>query len=493
MKKRIILGGAVLTALLLLVFCTKVEFDNPLDEKGTNFLYGDTSDRAEKIAADPNGTSGLFDSTKNFCDGTPPQLTLAGPTSVTIKSNEPAELTKFMGKSDNGWNGVVNLSGEGIVEASLTIGGVTPVKWDPGNVPAPGQYLIVYKATKNACKGKVPTTEVQRGLIVLEYIPPNETPPIVKTQGQNPFPVDIGKDYVDPGVYATEGDGVTAIQLDSITVTSGAGVSVGINTIKPSPANTQAAIAQLNTQLTAKNGAAGTYTVTYYASSRINGKSASVSRTVEYRPGSSVGLPIPVIVLKKYTHSYGGKTIYHVDTAFATGGSYREIGVEEVYYMKDGVKTTIQYPPENLPTVTGASVHSEKTATYTLQAKPNEYQAANATRYVTIWDGFCDNSGEPSIRWEDGGGDALTLSLSNGGEWNYIASWRVTGNDDMGNKARGYLVDLGGLERKETNGDKSPTNRAMLVPRSAPYTITYVGLGGCGKTAVRTRTLTVTP
>ena len=435
----------------------------------------------------------IIDSTQPWCDGTPPQLTLVGGTTTIYTNDGQAELNRLMGRGTDGWTGVVSWTGEGVkmADVRLTVGGVADVAWAPGSMPAPGQYVIVYRATKDTCRGVVPEAVVQRGLVIIEYIVSNENPPIVRLLGQVIVSVAIGQPYIDPGVDAQEANG-TVIPLDSIRVTNDNGGSVGISIIKA--ATTQAALSQLNTQLTAKNGVAGTYVVTYYVTSKIpgNGKTAVVSRTVEFKEMSSVGLPIPVIVLNKYTHSFGGKTIEHVDTAFAAGGAYREIGVKEVYYMKDGVKTSIPVVNVTLPSVQGSNTPVQRTAVYTLPASANTYQSAIATRYVYIWDRDCepDKLDPPTITWSDGLGDALTLKLSDS-PWDYRNSWRASGNDDALTATRKYLVDLGGLERLETSGDGSASNRAVL--RTGTYTITYVGLGGCGGTTVKTRTLTVMP
>jgi len=81
MKKWIILCGALLAALLMLLYCTDVKFDNPLDKKGTNYLMGDTTDEADKIAENDDGVSGLFDPAINeqwSCDSKNPEFRLLG-------------------------------------------------------------------------------------------------------------------------------------------------------------------------------------------------------------------------------------------------------------------------------------------------------------------------------------------------------------------------------------------------------------------------------
>jgi len=55
---KISLITACITALLM-TFCTRVDFNNPLDPKGSNYLYGDTSCEEEKISDSKDG-AGLF-------------------------------------------------------------------------------------------------------------------------------------------------------------------------------------------------------------------------------------------------------------------------------------------------------------------------------------------------------------------------------------------------------------------------------------------------
>jgi hypothetical protein len=50
---------AVCIAALLMVSCAKVDFNNPLDPKGSDYLYGDKSCEEEKIRDSEDG-AGLF-------------------------------------------------------------------------------------------------------------------------------------------------------------------------------------------------------------------------------------------------------------------------------------------------------------------------------------------------------------------------------------------------------------------------------------------------
>ncbi|MCL2219143.1 MAG: hypothetical protein FWC23_04210 [Chitinispirillia bacterium] len=58
-----VLFAAIGFAALLLASCTQVDFNNPLDPKGNNYLYGDPRCEAEKIADSEEG-AGLFTNPK---------------------------------------------------------------------------------------------------------------------------------------------------------------------------------------------------------------------------------------------------------------------------------------------------------------------------------------------------------------------------------------------------------------------------------------------
>jgi uncharacterized protein (TIGR02145 family)/uncharacterized repeat protein (TIGR02543 family) len=66
MKNWIIPVASFSAVLLLLIYCAENDynFDNPLDKKGTNYLFGDTTKEQEKIGdINNNGISDLFDPT----------------------------------------------------------------------------------------------------------------------------------------------------------------------------------------------------------------------------------------------------------------------------------------------------------------------------------------------------------------------------------------------------------------------------------------------
>ena len=109
MKKPIIIAGALSAILLLMFYCAESKydnpFDNPLDKKGTNYLFGDTTGEKEKIGdANGNGISDLFDPKytvtfyANGGIGSPPpaQTVLSGLNlSITLPSGEGLSRTGY--------------------------------------------------------------------------------------------------------------------------------------------------------------------------------------------------------------------------------------------------------------------------------------------------------------------------------------------------------------------------------------------------------------
>ena len=498
MKKHVsvILLFALVLAAMLTIVCIKADFNNPLDEKGKNFLEGNQSvEKDVALDTNENGVAAYFTNPALRCDKTPPELTLKGAQSVTIYTDNPGqvELNRLMGQSSSGgWNDVVEWKEENVsVTAKLTRGGTTEVPYSPNAMPEPGNYIIVYTAVKTSkCEGVViKPTDKPRGLLILEFVGVDDRFPSVTLRGQTEVDVDIGDSYTDPGVTVRDGDGTTEIPLTSIVVMDSRNNPV-INITTGT--STQDKLTQLSNQLSTMNNKVATYTIIYNVTSPTNVKTASSQRTVKFVEKNVAGLPTPVIVLNTYKHVYDGKTIEHMDTALIAGGTYREIGVKEAYYMKEGQKIDIK-SSVIIPTVSSSQTSSPRqfNVQYRVEPSANNYQAATTNRYVYVWDRDCEeNFTPPTITWNDGFGDALTLKLSDG-PWNYIISWSATNNDEALTTARKYLVDLGGMERLEKNGDGSSSNRAVL--KAGTFTVTYVGLGGCGRTTVKTRTVTVTP
>ncbi|MCL2218392.1 MAG: hypothetical protein FWC23_00260 [Chitinispirillia bacterium] len=502
MKRAVIFLGVFVAAVSILLYCTEVKFDNPLDEKGTNFLYGDTTDRADKIAENADGQSGLFDVDKNHkwaCDRTTFALKLVGNTSDSLYHDDISGFRRLMGLDGNWnanleWPDGVNIN---IKPARLTRGGTDDVDYPPNGMPGTGQYIIVYRAEKMCPDGSLASeATAQRGLRVIQRINIPDQPPVVQLRGANPFELVKDKEtYTDPGVNVRDADNATEIPLSKIDILDRNGnLVVAINPPAGASSMTPAQITQdMLNRITIPNNVARApaYYIEYHVTSLLNDKTSSVRRTVNVIEETLPNLPIPVIVLNTYAHGgiISGRAINHQDTAITMGGSYREIGVFEVYYMqrqgdatvKVNIDKTLVVPSSpNINTTTTA----QRNITYTLPVSQN-YQATSTTRAVYVYGdaNWCSVEGtyKPIITFSDGGGASLTITA--GQPWNAAGSWTVTrnpGTADAPNEASHhwkYLLDLGGL---------NPEN-----PAKGTYTLTYVALNECGSREIATRTVTV--
>jgi len=488
MKKWIIWAGALSAVLLLLVYCSTVDYTNPLDKKGTNYLFGDTTEEKRKID-DASGVSNIFNPDSNqrwLCDGKAPTFTFVGGSSsapvAEIKSNENTEFNRLMGKVPNPSAVVTWTENNVSVEIVLTQGGPGTTVFSSDSMPRPsvypGQYVIVYTAKKPECDNRVPSTTLSRGLVINEYIPPQTGKPSIILVGKAYETVNIGETYTDPGVTVRDVDGTTVIQLTKIEIRDNNGNV--ISTITES--TTQAAITRLGTQLTTQNTRAGTFTVTYHVTGS-NDSTNSANRTVEFVSPNPVGFQ-PIIVLNTYSHTVKGhpRPIAYVDTAYKLDGTYIEKGVKEVYYInREGVKVTIPTSNVTIPSPPPSSPNpAQRSLTYTIPAKAGEYQQASTTRSVYMYYDDCEEEVEPVITFPPGG-DALTIPA--GQVWNVKTSCSVTrgqGAMDGLTLMTFYVADLDGLD------PNAP------VARATPYTVTYVALNGCGVKSVKSRQVTVT-
>src|SRR5215469_16561605 len=105
MKKLAVFIGALCAVILVSIYCTTVDYNNPLDKKGKNYLEGDTTNEKAKIDESGGRGSAFFDpdhpdADKWRCDRVRPKsITVLGGQSVTIDTGENgrSELNKWMG------------------------------------------------------------------------------------------------------------------------------------------------------------------------------------------------------------------------------------------------------------------------------------------------------------------------------------------------------------------------------------------------------------
>lgn len=490
-KIAIIAAAGLLAAALAVLVCTDVKYNNPLDDKGTNYLPGlSGQDSVDALATDDEGKAAYFTNPDKFrCDKRVPELKLVGKTEkVEIYSNDLAGFRKWMWLDGGKWEDLISLVGDfddvEILKARLTRGGVSDVPFSENKVPDPSSqpYVILYTAQRTPkCLGENAEPlrgSVSRALTILDSIPDLDlTKPVIGLIGGATVTVVEGEVYKDEGVTVTfKGQDIAPGALDSIVITGTA--DKYSKTLKKPITNYDGIV------LPATAAEGYSYNIAFYATASANGQSAErVTRRVTIVAKPTVGLTKAVIVLNPYKHTYGGKTFEHQDTMMAYGGTYVEKGVKRAYYLKDGKDTTaidvnLVTKPNSPNTSQGASVGVRPTPlNYKLSAGTGYAAADDAVRRVYLVETGCDGKAPPTIT------ASASITIQAGTVWNYTSSWSVKNNDkdddltiggDAGTK---YLIDFGGL---------NPDN-----PVKGTYTITYVGLGGCGSTATLTSTVKV--
>jgi hypothetical protein len=488
----IIVLAALLLAALLVFVCTDVKFDNPLDEKGTNFLGGHAKEddypaECKSLATNADGVPAfIYEPVKcQGCDGSMPTLKLEGPASVTITTNDVNEFRKWMHLS-GGWSDLISW-GTGYddvaaKEPRLTKGGGTDVTFDANKTPEPGDYVIVYRIERPECNKKVPAREESRQLKVERYVAADTAGPKIALLGQSTVEVKQGETdkYKDEGVLVMSSPDSAKKYLDSITVSRrvATGTSVVQKLVKPIDDFTKIAIPS--------DAAVGvSFTITYYASR--NGKTDRATRTVTIIEQSVTGLPKAVIELGTYKVPVGlSKPVDAVDTLITIGGTYHDPrpDVKRVYYVKDGKDTITLNATPTKSAVPGTSGNfsvfpMKRPITYNLEGdgKAGYAKADQVTRNVYLVTGGCIGN----TAKVDTLGSAIVIKA--GAEWNPDPTWQVTCSDEdsEGTVSNGYgakfHVDFGNLDPKN--------------PKKGTYTITYVGLGSCGAFVTQTRTVKV--
>jgi len=497
----IVLAAALLASLTVFVCYNpeneEVEVDgkkykgyvNPLDKDGDNYLYGLKNDADyEKRCTGPNkdGVALIFtdDSIcKPQCDPVIPKIELVGPQKVTINSQQVTEFRKWMHFDGGSWDNLITYEmGAG--------GNINPTTREPclkdGNgcksftdaeknsVPRDGDYVIQYRVIKIAvngdtvCNGVIPQAIKERVLTCTTFVAPDTATPVITLSGDKNTEFRVGITYQDRGVTLSIGE------LDSIIVkgtNSGNGYE---QKLKTKPISATAII-------TPTNAAAGfTYSITYYAS--YKGRAAvPVVRTVTVIAAVTSNVPA-VIVLENYKHKLANGTVAeYPDTMLLVGQSnsdYKEKGVAEVYYMKDGEKVPLDKSlvttKNQSPFITGQSSAGARAVNYDIEAG-NGYAAKNVKRNVFLVDNLCEppDPQKPTVTATG------ASQIPAGTPWDYANSWSVISNDAAPNNGTGfkYFIHFNGLD---------PNN-----PKPGSYDITYVGLGKCGAKTELPRTIVV--
>jgi len=513
MKRLVILLATVCAAVSLMLYCAESDFkyDNPLDEKGSNFEPKTLAGWDDMTPRQRDSIMGLwYDTTVNHiwqCDRVVPTITLRGggtANAVSITENRPDSFNIWMGTSEASLTWV----GERVsVTAILTRGGpgsgeVPRSDYQANGVPLPGHYIIVYTARKPACPdGFLPEDIKSRSLTIIKYEEDITAKPVISLRGDAAATVTVNsaEGYVDLGVAAVvDVDGTTPLALTRIRVldsnrnlvagglieSSGGGVPEQINA---------AMVREASRRVTPINTVGAVYYLEFFVKSPVNDSTDTKTRTVTVDPGSGV-LPTPVIVLNTYQHSFGGRNFRHADTAIVGTGNdlntlrsrYIEKGVAEVYYIN---RQTGQRVPLSAaavtatPLPTGPNPVGRRTITYTIAAG-TDHTSASITRNVYLHDrGGCDTPlPAVNVTFQDGATISVSAATGNwrpgGAQTAAPGRWNVT--SAPGYSTYLYLVDYGAL---------NPDN---LVP-GGPHQVLHVGLDECGTTGTNTRSVTVIP
>ncbi|GBU21322.1 hypothetical protein R80B4_01211 [Fibrobacteres bacterium R8-0-B4] len=504
MKKimSIIVLAASLIAALVVFVCESPKFDNPLDEKGDNFLEGRDSAKAHKdeaLKTDDNGVAEFWtDETEKFrpnCDEVAPTVALVGPNQVDITTQDVQDFRKWMRFDGGPWAALITYTkgDKGTTEPvpeepCLTRDGASCIAFseqEKNKTPAANNYIIKYTVKKPVCRGATPSVTAQRTLNVAQFVAADSGTPVVTLLGSATAEVRVGSTYQDLGVTVTVNGLNTPTALDSVVVK---GTNSGNTNYKqkytPTPPDFSSVVVPTTT-------AGNIYTVTYYASYKGNSMdvvaTAKAERTVKVSEQQQTNVK-PVIVLKPYKYSLGGRTVEYPDTAIfingtvpSTNNNYTEKGVDSVYYISGGTKTMLSTGlvtpslPSNFITDPGTS--GTRQVNYDIPAGQG-YGARTVRRNVFLVDGGCEEPlFEPTVKKSANSSDEIKA----GEVWDYANSWNVISNDAPPNDGSGfkYFIDFNGL---------NPNNP---VARSTPYKITYVGLGKCGVKKELTRDITV--
>jgi uncharacterized protein (TIGR02145 family)/uncharacterized repeat protein (TIGR02543 family) len=182
MKKMIALLCTLSAVPLLAIYCAEKghEFNNPLDENGTNYLLGDTANEADKVKEE-NGASGLYRKytvtfNANNGSGTAPDAqTVSVGSAITLPGG--SGLTRS-GCKFGGWNTNSNGTGTNYNDSTLykpTANVILYTKWTP---------LDRYTVTFNSQGGSgVNSRDVVEGYFFEDERLPEPTRPNYKFEG----------------------------------------------------------------------------------------------------------------------------------------------------------------------------------------------------------------------------------------------------------------------------------------------------------------------
>jgi hypothetical protein len=486
--------SVALSAVLAFSLCTKVDFSNPIDSKGTSYM----GDSASAITA--NGIAAYYDTTSTWYKNHKGEI-LQQSTPVITFIGVTAPDTVIV--AHNG-----NLKGFSFGASDPIYGNLTnSVTWT-GNfyLSVCSTYVVIYSVTNPA------SNTVHKPL----YIIVDCSPPELTVLGDNPMSLAMGKAYVEPGATATDNiDGtissskivitgtvdITKAGSDTVTytVSDRAGnktvvqrvvnvfiaqvvdsiapvitlngvnpMSVALNGIysEPGATATDNIDGPISSSKIIITGAvtttlAGSYSVIYRVSDNA-GNQATKTRTVIVSGGVIPGDSLPVITL----------TPPNPDTILV-GSTYNEPGAT-VTDKKDG---TIPFSSVVITGINGKPVSVSTTlggVTYTLvyNVKDKAGNAANAvTRTVVVVGVTIPDTTKPIITLGGHGADTVLMGAT-------FTDTSATAVDDIdGNITAKIKATL-------TTAAGAAASMTTFTSAAGSYKITYTVSDAAGNAAV---------
>lgn len=546
-KKITIVFAALAAFVLVFTYCADMEFNNPLDKKGDNYLYGwdkEPTWRSEYetmlLDKDGFGNAGLFANRDFVCDPTVPNVSLRSfPDPIGV--NQTGIIDNIMGR--NGMAGNVgplvlapgeqverNWSADNSVRLFPTdafgnkIEIEIPYNPDPNVMfsTVPGRYVIEYTARRdsirvaggNACQigtsGEITLTRIinieSGGQIDMT------SPPVIELAGGSVVSLNLNDNYQENGLNAVQepatlgGGSITT--LDSIVIRSGA---IGTT---PSVLEASSILSHPRgiTVLEAAEWVSSMFngvnlhrtehdvSITYHVTSPTNGVRASITRTVEVRDVITT-LPAIQIVLEKKARTYfvDGQFMQLRTLTDQVSGTapYVSAGVADAFYLDRITRDTVRTNP-----LTGVLLRQEVTHTqpsggegrrpvlYSHGGVQGEAERATEERVVYVTDTECETSAPPIIT-----ATPSPLTIPAGTPW----------QPDIGQAPGPYWT----LERQDwfeqPISPAPPSYRFETVldhhapfsvlnarnPQPGTYTVYHIGLGYCGGFSVVSRQVIV--
>ncbi|MDR2727496.1 MAG: hypothetical protein LBB56_00035 [Chitinispirillales bacterium] len=505
MKRLTIVLAALGALVMFLIYCTKVEFDNPVDSNNLNkYLdeklcdvsitnwpikvpyddgireYWDCYDenlRRDAVAEDVPGLANILNpnhpiNTTFNEDRTPTKVTITRNNSVDVREKDVMDYNKWV--TVNGWEDIgIKVEPEAYHERSVVVVDEHGTPVEAGNTtPKADTYYIWYIAKRTLNDGTVYADTAKRTLVIyISGCTDDKKPTITLIEpDKNPMALSVTtpqEKFKDPGARART-DCYAEVEF---TRTFNPASVIG-TILKIQGGDTLVA-------------AEGKFTITYTARNPDNTETATVTRNVEAKIVVTQR-PKPVIVLTQYKFGGAYGDIESVDTVFRISSSFREpgftaattpqaAGIKAYYISANGWEDISDKVKANY-SISTASV-GQRFINYTVDAEPNVHEAATARRAVFITDIDCDETAGPLSVFNG----TTPLTIPKDTEWNGVnTGWTVTGRDDYpGSGTNQYrLVGYNGLD---------PVN-----PQPGTYTLKLLAVGTCGTVApVVTRVIIV--